>query len=204
MAAAEGSATVTKIKIGEDNFYLIVTWRDPIIFELVQKDQIWAGKYCKANMEPFYTNLGVSLEKYVEHTKKLMTGDISVDDMIFELKDDYFAWKKIIDKSYEMVFVHGGLNMCHSKTGGTELVADKLLNLKNAAEMRLYNNSDELDNVHTQLKLLAARMDDMIVDKNQMEEDIYKKFLSLLNAKKIKMSELEEFIRGNVINNNTF
>lgn len=189
----EECVTITKIKVKEEAYFLKVSWADNITLTLVNKDQYWIGILTRDKIKYFYTHLNISEEQYIKNAKKALSGESLPSEFSINFLNNKFTWEKGIESTLKMK--HGTVDMLeYSPHGGTELVVDELLKLQCNTEKKLRVKEDELHSVANQLNILVGKFKDSVDAKTKMEEDLYARFLELINAKKRKISEYEEFL----------
>lgn len=137
------------------------------------------------NAKDFLDYLDESFETYLEKTKHAFSGKNA--DIQFFLEDDTFTWKQQNIVTRGEITVHSLSNIL--------ILSDTLkqsLELYQTCQERaltLENENEHLTKTNTKL---IADIEEMIKIKTTMEEDLYIKFLLLLNTKKKKIRELQQ------------
>lgn len=187
--------TIKKIQVNGENYFLKVIWNDDWKLDLFSRDQYWSGVLTCDKIGSFCNQLNLNQKQYVENAKKALSTDDPSNDFIINFSNGKLVWEKNIPLS-TLTMKHGVVEMEHFIDGGSEVLVNELLGLMKTKDDLLENKDQELKNVAQQLKDLIEKFENSAKLKVKMEEDLYFKFITLLNEKKMKISEYEEFIKN--------
>ncbi|KOX71648.1 DNA repair protein XRCC4 [Melipona quadrifasciata] len=135
----------------------------------------------------FSSQLFKSSDEYVEETKQILGGkDTKIQ---FLVKDEIFEWKK-------NAWTLGRIKL--RTVSDIQVICESFQQL-----LKFFQNIQEkitiLEKENTNLinvnKELSSKIEEMIEIKSTMEQDLYKKFIIILNSKKKKIKELTDVIK---------
>jgi len=138
----------------------------------------------------FLEQLEEPLEIYLEKTRQAFSGKNM--DIQFFLQDDTFIWKQQNILTRGEITLHPFSNLL--------IISDTLKQLSEfyqKCQEQIIALEKENKYLNETNKKLNTDIEKMIEIKNNMEEDLYEKFLLLLNTKKKKIRELQEIIDRN-------
>lgn len=174
-------------QVDKSDFTLYAEWEDTCFKIMVLRSSTvpLSGEMRVENANYFLNHLDESFETYMEKTKHAFSGKNA--DIQFFLQDDTFTWKQENILTRGEIIVHSLSNVL--------ILSDTLkqsLELYQKFQERalaLESENNDLNEANTKL---SADIEKMINVKNKMEEDLYMKFLLLLNTKKKKIRELQQ------------
>lgn len=188
------STTIKKIQLNGENYFLKVVWADDFKFTLFNRDQFWTGILTLDKIEYFCTQLNLNKEQYNENAFKAFSANDSTNDFTIKFSNNKLVWEKDI-RSSTLSMKHGFVEMEYSPEGGSEILISELLGTIKEKNNLLESKDQELQNVAKELNLLMGKFQDCSDLKIKMEEDLYGRFIVLINEKKKKIAEYEDFIK---------
>lgn len=179
-------------QVDKSNFTLYAEWEDTH-FKIILLRPCTVplnGEMHTENANYFLDHLDESFEIYLEKTRHAFSGENA--DIQFFLHDDTFTWKQqnILTRGEIAVYPLSNI-LIISDTFKQSLefyqkCQEKMLTLEkenkrlNESKIKLTTDIEEMTNI-----------------KEKMEEDLYTRFLLLLNAKKKRIRKLQEILDGN-------
>jgi DNA-repair protein XRCC4 len=142
------------------------------------------------NANYFLEQLEESLETYLEKTRQAFSGKNT--DIQFFLQDDIFIWKQQNILTRGKIILHLFSNVL--------IMSDtlkQLLEFYQKCQEQIIALEKENKCLNETNNKLITDIEKMIEIKNNMEKDLYGKFLLLLNTKKKKIRELQEIVDKN-------
>ncbi|XP_076749864.1 uncharacterized protein LOC143422814 [Xylocopa sonorina] len=154
------------------------------------------GEMDTKDINNFSSTLSKSFDEYFEQTKKILCGkDKTIN---FLIKNETLQWKNNV-WTFGIIKLHSILDIqvvCNS--------LQQLLKLYQCIQDRASLLEEEKQNLMNVNKELNSKVEEMIETKISMERNLYKKFILLLNSKKMKIRELESKINENQQNTEDF
>lgn len=145
---------------------------------------------CSESANYFLEQLEEPLELYLDKTRQAFSGKNA--DIQFFLQDDTFTWKQRNILTRGEIAVHPLSNVL--------IMSDtlkQLLEFYQKCQERIVILEKENEYLNKTNDKLVTDIEEMIDVKNKIEEDLYGKFLLLLNTKKKRIRELQEIIDAN-------
>ncbi|OAD58192.1 hypothetical protein WN48_11355 [Eufriesea mexicana] len=140
------------------------------------------------NVNHFSAELSKSPDEYLKITEKILCGEDT--EIQFFIKNKILEWKK-------KVWIYGRIEL-HS-ISDIQVVCEsfqQLVKFYNGVQNKISILKEENKNLIYINEQLSLKIQNMIELKTTMEEDLYTKFIVILNSKKKKIRELEEAIKG--------
>ncbi|KAL0133114.1 hypothetical protein PUN28_000706 [Cardiocondyla obscurior] len=183
------NVSVSKLfnQVDQSEFVLYAEWEDTGFKIIVLRPYTLPlnGEMGRENANYFLQDESESFEKYLEKTKHAFSGKNA--DIQFFLKDDTFTWKQQNILIRGEITVHPLSNiLILSNTLKQSL---ELYQQCQECALNLKNENEHLIKVNTKL---IGDIEEITNIKTTMEKDLYMKFISLLNAKKKKIRELQQ------------
>lgn len=191
--------TIAKVYVnGNDNdpHYIIGLWGDDVKLTLVRKDEYWRGKLAPERFSHYYEELNISKEQYLINTKRALTTNSKDNEYSFKFTEHQLIMKKT-EIDVNITLQHGIVDFNeHFKEGGNTLLIDTLLQMKELSDKKLKHQESESEELERNLRSVIGKCEEFSKLKQVMEEDLYVKFMTLLNNKKDHCAKMEEFIAG--------
>ncbi|KAG7202755.1 hypothetical protein KM043_009926 [Ampulex compressa] len=138
----------------------------------------------------------ISADEYLQNAKKAFYGkDIDVQ---FFIQNDAFEWKR------KNIWTLGKIAL--SSVSEIEFISEtlrRILNCYQSSQERLLTLEEENKSLKENQTRCTTAMERMVKLKLEMEKDLYKRFLLVLNSKKKKIRELEEALKNKEIKETT-
>ncbi|XP_046401508.1 uncharacterized protein LOC124167578 isoform X2 [Ischnura elegans] len=137
------------------------------------------------------------MSEYLHETKRALTSDGGCAEFTYSFVKSELVWKKIVDPVNGIKVKFGALQLKEMPVStfadaAVELLLTKCSTLQ-AANKSLKKENDDLRTANTSLRTHVGSIAKL---KSEMEEAVYAKSLAVLNAKKEKICELQEFIES--------
>ncbi|KAK1117738.1 hypothetical protein K0M31_015679 [Melipona bicolor] len=176
-------------KIDNKNYTLYVEWFNLCLKIMLLNSTIppLTGEMDTESINYFSSQLFKSSDEYVEETKQILGGkDTKIQ---FLVKDEIFEWKR-------NAWTLGRIKL--RTVSDIQVICENFQQL-----LKFFQNIQEkitiLEKENTNLvnvnKELSSKIEEMIEIKSTMEQDLYKKFIIILNSKKKKIKELTDVIK---------
>ncbi|KAF3423186.1 hypothetical protein E2986_02943 [Frieseomelitta varia] len=175
-------------KIDNKNYTLYVEWFHLCLKIMLLNSTIppLTGEMDSESINYFSSELSKSSDEYVEETKQILGGkDTKIQ---FLVKNEIFEWKR-------NAWTLGRIKL--RTVSDIQVICESFQQL-----LKFFRNIQEkmtiLEEENTNLinvnKELSSKIEKMIEIKSTMEQDLYKKFIIVLNSKKKKIKELTDVI----------
>ncbi|XP_054016444.1 DNA repair protein XRCC4-like [Hylaeus anthracinus] len=171
-------------------YTLYVEWLDSSHFTVLLMEPSMpplCGKMDTKNVNYFCEELSKSSTEYLEETEKILCG--KDQEIRFFIKNTALEWKR-------GVWILGRIEL-HSDLDVTIILEHFQRSLKfyRNIQDKLSVLEEENKNLMDVKKKLCSDIEKMIEVKNSVEQDMYKKFILILNSKKAKLRELKNSIK---------
>ncbi|XP_043589952.1 DNA repair protein XRCC4-like [Bombus pyrosoma] len=144
------------------------------------------GEMNAKNINDFSNELSKSSDEYIEETKKILRGkDTKIQ---FFLQDKILEWKS-------NVWTLGRIELCVISDFQVRESFQQLLKFYQNIQDKMTALEDENKKLVNVNKEINSKMEKLIEIKITMEQDLYKKFIIVLNSKKKKIKELQDAIK---------
>ncbi|XP_076661300.1 uncharacterized protein LOC143365222 [Halictus rubicundus] len=170
----------------DDKFYtLYIEWLNSH-FEVILLEPSMSplnGKMDKTNIDYFCKELSKSFEGYVQETKEIFCGKRK--EIQFLIDNTALQWKNNL-------WILGKIDL--NPVSDIKMISEsfqRFLKFYQGIHKKLNSMEEENKTLIEKNKKLKADIDKMIEAKTVMEQDMYKKFILILNSKKKKIQELE-------------
>ncbi|XP_028399929.1 DNA repair protein XRCC4-like [Dendronephthya gigantea] len=197
----EEEENLCKVETNDGDLYLLIR-QNEIGFDLVVTDgcTIWDTTVTEDLLQEMAGKVEMSSQDYTRQTINALTANSSeTETFIYQaVKNEgtlEFSWKKQLD--YGVKFQLGSVTLNSSKD--STVLMKKILDF---AIKKVYNYKDTIANMQCEMDQLArdresaiSRLDKCIVGKEEMEVDLFQKFVTVLNDKKAKIRRLQETIQ---------
>ncbi|XP_026479895.1 DNA repair protein XRCC4-like [Ctenocephalides felis] len=177
---------IVRTEISEDDEYKI---------DVIENNKNWSGIFTTASMKQFAEGLGSSLEDYKSNVKYVLTTHDGVPYCTYSIEDKYFICRKEI-KNTSMKSAVFKIKLEVNKNLSNINVIDDLIEQNTMLKMQLEHVNSQhksLNETNAELILKVNKYRQLKID---MEEELYGKFLLLLNQKKEKIRELQNIINS--------
>ncbi|CAH2094335.1 unnamed protein product [Euphydryas editha] len=179
----EDAITVTKINSNIGEIYLLIGWQSRS-FEIFiyHNDSVWKGKFSANRLTGFSKNLLMPENEYLANIKQCLSD--YKEDYLYELKNDFFYWKRKLDK--DSIIIEGFLpvNIQTSPNISRIDLIDILLALNRHLCNKVSYFKNKYENIQNEYEKCLKDTEEFINLKVDMEKTLSKKFLNLLNLKK--------------------
>ncbi|KAG7298120.1 hypothetical protein JYU34_018889 [Plutella xylostella] len=192
---------VKKIKVKYDNcdkcVYAMVNWKenDSDLFEIHIFDQenIWTGSFSREAALIFSKEILEDVDKYCASVKEALTKESRLYSYTLSSLEvpAQFAWKKQAEKS-KVIFLHGKVPLHKAKDKNKDSLIDYLLNENNQLKENVEHLNTKIQNITYELDKSKNDLQQFLDNKIAMEKNLYGKFAKLLNAKKRRITLLQE------------
>lgn len=138
------------------------------------------------NINDFSNELSKSSDEYIEETKKILCGkDTKIQ---FFLQDKILEWKSDL-------WTLGRIELCIISDFQIRESFQQLLKFYQSIQDKMTVLEEENKNLVNVNKEINSKIEKLIEIKITMEQDLYKKFIVVLNSKKKKIKELQDAIK---------
>ncbi|KOC63529.1 hypothetical protein WH47_02925 [Habropoda laboriosa] len=147
------------------------------------------GEMSIKDVNYFCRELSKSTDEYLKETERILCREDK--EIIFFIQDKTLEWKKNV-WTLGRIELHPILDIkvvCES--------FQQLLKFYQSSQDKLNMLEEENKNLIDVNKELSLKIEKMIEIKTSMEQNLYKKFIMILNLKKRKVAELEDAIKEN-------
>lgn len=174
-------------EVNQERITLYVEWHEAF-FEIMLVNlngNPLKGEMGEDDITYFSDELSKSRNEYLQETKNAFHRRNA--EIQFFIKDGVFEWKR------HNIWTLGRVTLC--PIVDVEIVSKTLRQVLNSYEVineRLTALKAENDNLRNAKLRLSSDIEDMIRIKTSMENDLYKKFLLILNSKKNRIRELQK------------
>ncbi|XP_071858992.1 uncharacterized protein isoform X2 [Bombus fervidus] len=144
------------------------------------------GEMNTKNINDFSNELSKSSDKYIEETKKILRGKDT--EIQFFLQDKILEWKSDL-------WTLGRIELCVVSDFQVRKSFQQLLKFYQSIQDKMTLLEEENKNLINVNKEINSKIEKLIEIKITMEQDLYKKFIVVLNSKKKKIKELQDVIK---------
>ncbi|XP_060814477.1 DNA repair protein XRCC4-like [Bombus pascuorum] len=144
------------------------------------------GEMNTKNINDFSNELSKSSDKYIEETKKILRGKDT--EIQFFLQDKILEWKSDL-------WTLGRIELCVVSDFQVRESFQQLLKFYQNIQDKMTLLEEENKNLINVNKEINSKIEKLIQIKITMEQDLYKKFIVVLNSKKKKIKELQDAIK---------
>ncbi|CAL7948902.1 unnamed protein product [Xylocopa violacea] len=175
-------------QIDNKSYTLYVEWFDSHFKLTLLESTIspLCGEMDTKDINNFSNTLSKSFDEYFKQTKKILCGkDKTIN---FFIEKETLTWKNNV-WTFGIIKLHSILDIqvvCNNLR--------QLLKLYRSVQDRTSLLEEEKQNLMNENKELNSKVEKMIETKTTMERNLYKKFILVLNSKKMKIKELENEI----------
>lgn len=175
--------TVIKIITQIGPCYLLVGWKsNSFEMYLYHDDNLWKGKFSPERLQGLSKNLKVTESVYFTNVKLCLSQQRN--DYIYELKNGFFYWKKKVGTSVILEgFLPVKLDKSSKKSQPNLLEVLLAINKHLTGKVNLLKH--KLESVKIDHQKSLSDTEEFLNLKINMEKALSKKFLTLLNLKKI-------------------
>lgn len=149
-----------------------------------------------AQLEATAHRLEIPFEDFLAQTKAALTQSIdaasAASDFVFELKDAQFTWRKRI--SDQLKIIYGSVSLTATPRIQFDLLP-KLLDIQQSQQHELNQMAGETKRLLDDNAKLHVVLEQCLAEKTNLEQELLRKFLALINGKKGRIVELEEELR---------
>ncbi|XP_029158123.1 DNA repair protein XRCC4-like [Nylanderia fulva] len=179
-------------QVDKSNFTLYAEWEDTHFKIILLRPCTvpLSGEMHTENANYFLNHLDESFEIYLEKTRHAFSGENA--DIHFFLQDDTFTWKQQNILTRGEIAVYPLSNILTISD-----IFKQLLELYQKCKEEMLTLKQENKCVNENNIKLTTDVEKMINIKDEMEKDLYMKFLLLLNAKKEKIRKLHKALDSN-------
>lgn len=179
-------------QVDKSNFTLYAEWEDTHfkIILLRPCSVPLSGEMHTENANYFLNHLDESFEIYLEKTRHAFSGKNA--DIQFFLQDDTFIWKQQNILTRGEIAVYPLSNILTISD-----ILKQLLEFNQKCQEKTLSLEQENKCLNENNIKLITDIEKMMEIKDNMEKDLYMKFLLLLNAKKKKIRELQKALDSN-------
>lgn len=176
-------------KIDNKNYTLYAEWFNLCFKIMLLNSTIppLTGEMDTESINYFSSQLFKSSDEYVEETKQILGGkDTKIQ---FLVKDEIFEWKR-------NAWTLGRIKL--RTVSDIQVICEsfqQLLKFSQNIQEKITILEKENTNLVNVNKELSSKIEEMIELKSTMEQDLYKKFIIILNSKKKKIKELTDVIK---------
>lgn len=179
----EDAITVTKLNSNIGQIYLLIGWQSRS-FEIFiyNNDSVWKGKFSSHRLTGFSKNLLMPENEYLASVKRCLSE--YKEDYLYELKNDFFYWKRKVDN--DLVIIEGFLPVNIETSPNIYLsdLIDILIALNRHLNSKLNNFKNKYENIQNEYQKCLKDTEEFLNLKVDMEKNLSKNFLNLLNLKK--------------------
>lgn len=168
----------------------------------------WSGEVTEDELDDHRVKMKMDFNTFVRQTAQAFTGE-KEGDIVFQFqlktkKDNSteFMWKKHIPAE-DITFQLGSTILHQDKNVSSTLCLILDHCIENTTRLNSRIRSLEMDNERLSQERSNAlkRLEKCVVAKEDLEKDLYTKFVTILNSKKDKIRELKEQLANGVIRN---
>ena len=152
----------------------------------IQQMSPLTGEMNTKNINDFSNELSKSSDKYIEETKKILRGKDT--EIQFFLQDKILEWKSDL-------WTLGRIELCVVSDFQVRESFQQLLKFYQNIQDKMTLLEEENKNLINVNKEINSKIEKLIQIKITMEQDLYKKFIVVLNSKKKKIKELQDAIK---------
>ncbi|CAK9797695.1 hypothetical protein ANTPLA_LOCUS1306 [Anthophora plagiata] len=145
------------------------------------------GEMCVKDVNYFSDELSKSTDEYLKETEKILCQKDK--DIKFFIQDKTLVWKN-------NVWTMGQIELC--PIYDISVISERfqqLSKLHQSVQDKLNTLEKENENLIHLNKELSLKIEKMIEMKTSMEQELYSKFVTILNSKKRKIKELEDAMK---------
>ncbi len=176
-----------RLAIDENNFFLAGTrmGEKECIFVDLNNDKAFQFKW---DLRQAQSNTSKSAEEIESWLEQVVN---SSSEFVFSLEEgDQLVWKKVGGKSKLRIATFDALPI--DKQSAQNSLFGRALEVQ--SEMKVHR--DNFYRISEERKDYQVRIERMIKDKNDLEENLFSRFLPILHSKQDKIRELQEQLKG--------
>ncbi|XP_041365256.1 DNA repair protein XRCC4-like isoform X2 [Gigantopelta aegis] len=173
---------------GKEGFKLTIT----------DGERVWAGQVTEDDLDRLCTKMKMDFETFVKQTAKAFTrqetGDLSFEYQVKPQGDNSvsFIWKKYVPAD-DIRFQMGSASL-DLKPDSRVLICEMFSHcIEKIGQRQTQIHTLETDNerLSQERTMALKRLDKCVTAKEEMEKDLYSKFVAVLNSKKEKIRSLK-------------
>ncbi|XP_045776567.1 uncharacterized protein LOC123874996 [Maniola jurtina] len=196
---------LVKFDIKGKPVYAIILWQNTkdhlFHIQVFGEEQSWSGDFSYEKCTTFAENFDEDLEQYKNNVKDALKMENSMYTFDFTYVESdsnvaKFYWKRRF-KDSTATLVHGFVSVTKDEDAGTKNdIIDFLLEQNKYLNSALEDYKNKTEILKTDLENWKSEFEKFTVTKNSLETTLYGKFVQLLNSKKRRIQELEEFLNN--------
>ncbi|KAL6064509.1 hypothetical protein QOT17_010905 [Balamuthia mandrillaris] len=198
----EEQTVICKVVLGGKRFYLR-TWWQADCFDLTLSDarHVWSGAASKEYIEGTLKPPEMPLAEYMRLTRQALTSqDLTKKRFSYKLSasstvpgDVEFTWRIRLQESAISFSMKGTLPLRRVKDGQAEIQQffDWFLQRQNLIEKENKQLRQRNERLHAQKEEANTHLNALVEEKVALEQELYKKFVVILNEKKRRIRELK-------------
>ncbi|KAK6639583.1 hypothetical protein RUM43_007856 [Polyplax serrata] len=192
----ENVCSVTK----EDNsgYYRLHTiWEtDTFSINITSKNGAWCGEMTETEIQFMSNHLELDPQTYLKHCKEALSTHQGLPGFVYSVENGTFTWKKIVDEDSGIKIIMGTIKLQPASFIDTiQSIVEAALNCSDKLQKEVAELRKEKQKQIMEKESLSHKLDELIRSKDDMETDLYSRFILLLNSKKKKIAELETALR---------
>lgn len=190
---------LTKFNINDESYYAKINCThsetDLFTIEILSQNRSWSGKFSRNAAKTFCENLDETEEEYFTNILAALKKKEQsyIVDFILDKNDVNlykFVWKRKIPKGF---LIHGFVMLQKNvDTVTKDTIMDYLINKNEILESTIEVRNKEIDSLKNELLKYKRGFENLIEIKNTIEDNLYGKFILILNAKKKRIRLLED------------
>lgn len=192
------STLVLKAQINNKTFYLKQEWNlhDGDLFRLqilCDDGNSWSGTFTEDSAKDYMNKLYQNKDDYYSNTKTCLTGEGSEFKLDLSINDDndtaIFTWKKRFEGVFQK---QGSLTLTKDYTLTKYMLVDFLVDENKALKTTITELNRQAEDMNADIVKYKSELEKFVNIKTSVEENLYGKFIQLLNTKKQRIRSLEE------------
>lgn len=174
-------------------YRLHTIWKnDSFRINVATKDASWSGEMTPENIKRMSSQLQLDNKTYLNNCKDALTTNDGKPGISYMVENGSFVWKKLVDEDAGIQVKMGAVPVQPSNFVETiQKIVDIALNTNKNLQKEINNLNEEKDKLTKNNDKLFTALDEAKKCKIKMENDLYEKFIELLNSKKKKILDLE-------------
>lgn len=182
-----------------NGFVIQSTWlpSEISIVLLCQVSEIgYTGHLAHSQLELTAKRLEIPFDNFLADTKAAITQSSSGPyraDFVYELKDCTFTWRKVV--SDQLKIIYGSVSLVASPRIQFDLL-NTLLDQQQSQQDEAIQMACETKRLLEANTKLQEVLENCLAEKRNLEEVLFRKFLTLINGKKNRIRELEDELRA--------
>lgn len=203
------NTTVTKFDIEGKVIYAKIDWNENEnnVFEIKIFDDVnsWSGCFTKECAEVCRKDVEESDEEYYKNVKMCLssTCDMYMYEFTYKLEDEEvatFKWKKYYEGTATKL-IHGSLDLRRDIiTESKDILIDLLIKENIIQRRNIEESHKNIEALEIEIEKLKTELIKFVEIKVSLEDNLYGKFVSLLNTKKRRIQVLEDHLHKNESN----